>query len=207
MHIQTHFTLNFNSPTPKQKLKPLTKVHRWWKQIGITKIRLIWACFHPATGHFLLWARKVGANPWVSWEKKQFHIDNAATVKLHLAFADKSAPVTKEFSTPQAICAVHWTSESQQAPRHTRGIFLFRVEGWGNHSTGWAKGLDSYAPGRAEFLEWEWWEVRDPKVNWKPVISLTCGQLVEKIQIPVKGRPFLFKDYVSLEGGWRVTCG
>lgn len=74
------------------------------------------------------WDREVGANPWVSWEKKQFHIDNAATVKLHLAFADKSAPLTKEFSTPQAICAVHWTSESQQAPRHTQGIFLFRVE-------------------------------------------------------------------------------
>lgn len=77
------------------------------KQIGITKIRLIWARFHLTTSHFFLWAREVGANPWVSWEKKQFHIDNATTVKLHLAFADKSASVTKEFSTPQAICAVH----------------------------------------------------------------------------------------------------
>lgn len=70
-------------------------------------------------------------------------------MKLHLAFADKSAPVTEEFSTPQAICVVHWTSESQQAPRRTQGIFLFRVEGWGNHSIGWAKGLNSYALGRA----------------------------------------------------------
>lgn len=51
--------------------------------------------------------RADGENPEVSWEKKQFHIDNAATTELHLAFADKSVPVTKEFSTPQAICAVH----------------------------------------------------------------------------------------------------
>lgn len=33
--------------------------------------------------------------------------------------------MTKEFSTPRAICAVHWTSESQQAPRHTRGGSLW----------------------------------------------------------------------------------
>lgn len=104
-----------------------------------------------------------GANPRVSWEKKQFHLDNAATVKLHLAFADKSTPVTEEFSTPQAICAVHWTSESQQAPRHTQGIIPFRAEGWGNHSIGWAKGLGGYASKRAKFLEWEWGGVRDPK--------------------------------------------
>lgn len=36
-------------------------------------------------------------------EKKQFHIDNSAMVKLHLVLADKSTPVTEEFSTPQAI--------------------------------------------------------------------------------------------------------
>lgn len=51
--------------------------------------------------------RADGENPQVSWEKKQFHIDNAATTELHLAFADKNVPVTKEFSTPRAICAVH----------------------------------------------------------------------------------------------------
>lgn len=123
-----------------------------------------------------------GANPRVSWEKKQFHLDNAATVKLHLAFADKSTPVTEEFSTPQAICAVHWTSESQQAPRHTQGIIPFRAEGWGNHSIGWAKGLGGYASKRAKFLEWEWGGVRDPKVNWRAVISLTCDQSAENIQ-------------------------
>lgn len=129
----------------------------------ITKIRLILACFHPTTGHFFLWDGKVGANPWVSWEKKQFHIDNAAMMKLHLAFADKSTPVTEEFSTPQAIWAVHWTSESQQAPRHTQGIFLFRVEGCKNHSIGWAKRLDSYTQWRAEFLEWEF---ETPRWTW-----------------------------------------
>lgn len=56
-----------------------------------------------------------GANPRVSWEKKQFHLDNAATVKLHLAFADKSTPVTEEFSTPQAISLF---IELQRANRH-----------------------------------------------------------------------------------------
>lgn len=93
---------------------------------------MIYAWFHPTTGYFLLWAREVGANPLVSWEKKQFHIDNAATVKLHLAFADKSVPVTKEFSTPQAICAVHWTSESHNRhPDTFRGSFCsgWRAEG------------------------------------------------------------------------------
>lgn len=152
---------------------------------------MIWVCFHLATGHFLLWAREVGANPWVSWEKKQFHIDNAATLKLHLAFADKSVPVTKEFSTPQAICTVHWTSESQQAPRHTQGIFLFRVEGWGNHSAGWAK--------RSEWVHYR----KDRVFGMGMVticrpqgesISLTCDQLVVKIQIPVCK---FFQYYVS----------
>lgn len=77
------------------------------RKIGRTKIRVIWARFHLDTGHFFVCAMKVGVNPWVSWEKKQFHIDNVSMVKLHLAFADKSVRVTKEFSTPQAICAVH----------------------------------------------------------------------------------------------------
>lgn len=49
-----------------------------------------------------------------------------------------------------------------------------------------AKGLDGYASRRAEFLEGEWYGVRDPKVNWGAVISLTCDHLVES-QICEKG--------------------
>lgn len=125
------------------------KLHRLSWEIIITTMRTMWACFHLGTGHFSLWAQADGENPEVSWEKKQFHIDNAATTELHLAFADKSVPVTKEFSTPQAICAVHWTSESQQAPRHTRGIFVIMVEGIGSGGARWARGPHGHTTWRA----------------------------------------------------------
>lgn len=80
--------------------------------------------------------------------------------------------------------------ELQRANRHPdtlRGSFCSGWKAEGITALGGQIGLDGYAPGRAEILEWEWWEVRDPKVNWKLVISLTCDQLVEKIQIPARG--------------------
>lgn len=89
------------------------------KQISTAKNGNDLGPFYPTSGHFFQWARKEGANHWVFRKKKQFHIDNATMVKLHLAFADKSTHVTEEFSTPRAICAVHWTSESQQASRRS----------------------------------------------------------------------------------------
>lgn len=104
------------------------KVHWLSWEIFITTIRTMWGLF--SSGDRPL--HSMEKNPQVSWEKKQFHIDNVATTELHLAFADKSVPVTKEFSTPRAICAIHWTSESQQAPRHTRGIFVITAEGKGS---------------------------------------------------------------------------